>query len=135
MLVPIENIKVKKRIRKEMGDISALAESFKRFGQISPVVITKNNVLVAGERRLEAARSLGWTSINVIVADIPDELGRLEYEREENIQRLNFTAEETEEAVKRIERLSNPCLFRRILKQIAKFFRRIFKQDSNNNKA
>ena len=132
MLVPIEKIKVKKRIRKDMGDISALAESFKRFGQISPIVITNNNILVAGERRLEAARSLGWTSINVIIADIPEELDRLEYEREENAQRKNFTHEETEEAEKRIERLSNPCLCRRILKAIAIFFRRLFKSDSND---
>ena len=48
MLIPIEDIKEKKRIRKEMGDITALADSLKRFGQISPIVITKDNVLVAG---------------------------------------------------------------------------------------
>ena len=130
MLVPIENIKIKKRIRKEMGDIAALAESLKRFGQISPIVITKNNVLVAGERRLEAARSLGWTSINTVVADIPDELTMLEYEQEENTQRLGFTSEEAEEAAKRIERLSNPGLLRRIFKAIAGFLKRIFKEDS-----
>ena len=130
MLIPIEEIKVKKRIRKEMGDISALAESLKRFGQISPIVITKNNVLVAGERRLEAARTLGWTSISVIVTDIDDELSRLEYEREENTQRLSFTEEETAEAARRIEHLSKPCLCRRILNAIASFFRRLFKRDS-----
>ena len=130
MLIPIEEIKVQKRIRKEMVDISALAESLKRFGQISPIVITKNNVLVAGERRLEAARSLGWTSISVIVADISDELARLEYEREENIQRLSFTDEETAEAARRIERLSKPCLCRRILNAVVNFFKRLFKRDS-----
>ena len=130
MLVNIEDIKVKKRIRKEMGDISALAESLKRFGQISPIVITKDNLLVAGERRLEAARSLGWTSINAVVADIPDELTRVEYEQEENIQRLGFTAEETEEAAKRIEKLKKPCLCRRILNAIKRFFKRLFQDET-----
>ncbi|MCL2008901.1 MAG: ParB N-terminal domain-containing protein [Treponema sp.] len=130
MLVPIEEIKVKKRIRKEMGDISALAESLKKFGQISPIVITKSNVLVAGERRLEAAKSLGWASINVIIADIPDELTRVEYEREENTQRLSFTDEETLEAEKRIERLSRPCLCKRIWNAIVGFFRKIFKRSA-----
>ena len=130
MLVPIEEIKVKKRIRKEMGDIAALAESFKRFGQISPIVITKNNILVAGERRLEAAKSLGWTSISAVVADIPDELTRVEYEREENVQRLPFTNEETEDAARRIEQLSKPCWCKRILIHIARFFGKIFKSDS-----
>ena len=129
MLVPIEDIKVKKRLRKEMGDISALADSLKRFGQINPVVITKRNVLVAGERRLEAARSLGWRTINAVVADISDELTMVEYELEENAQRLDFSKEEAEEAARKIHRLQNPSFFKRILNALRKFFRRLFKLD------
>ena len=127
MLVPINDIKVKKRIRKEMGDISALAESMKRFGQISPILITKKNVLIAGGRRLEAARSLGWMTINAVVAEIPDELTRLEYEQEENIQRRDFTAEEAAEVAKKIHRLKNPSLLRRILNAIVRFFKKLFR--------
>ena len=127
MLVPINNIKVKKRFRKEMGDISALAESMKRFGQISPILVTKKNVLIAGGRRLEAAKILGWTSINAIVAEIPDELTKLEYELEENIQRRDFTSEEAAEAVMKIHRLKNPSLLRRILNAITRFFKKLFR--------
>jgi ParB family transcriptional regulator, chromosome partitioning protein len=127
MLVQINDIKVKRRIRKDMGDITALADSMKRFGQISPILITKNNVLIAGGRRLEAARNLGWSAINAVVAEIPDELSKLEYELEENIQRRNFTPTETNEAAKRIYRLRNPSLFRRIIFAIAGFFRRLFR--------
>ena len=127
MLVPIEDIKVKKRIRKEMGDISALAESMKRFGQISPILITKKNVLIAGGRRLEAARSLGWTNINAVLAEIPDELTKLEYEVEENIQRRDFTQAEAREAFQKIDSLKNPSLFRRIINAIIRFFRRLFR--------
>jgi len=126
MLVPIEDIKVKKRIRKDMGDITALADSMKRFGQISPILITKNNVLIAGGRRLEAAESLGWTSINAVVAEIPDELSKLEYEVEENIQRRDFTQAEVQEATQKIYRLQNPSLFRRIINAIVKFFKKLF---------
>jgi len=126
MLVQINDIKVKKRIRKDMGDIAALADSMKRFGQISPILITKNNVLIAGGRRLEAARNLGWSTINAVVAEIPDELSKLEYELEENIQRRDFTQTEANEAAKRIYRLRNPSLFRRIIAAIVKFFRRLF---------
>ena len=127
MLVQISDIKVKKRIRKDMGDIAALADSMKRFGQISPILITKNNVLIAGGRRLEAARSLGWNTINAVVAEIPDEVTKLEYELEENIQRRDFSQTETAEAVTRIFRLSNPSLFRRIIAAIAGFFKRLFR--------
>ena len=129
MLIPLEDIKVKKRIRKDLGDINALAESLKRFGQINPIVITKNNALVAGERRLEAARLLGWRTINAVIADIPDEVTKLEYELEENIQRHDFSKEEEEEAIRRIVKLKNPNLFRRIINAIVKFFKRLFKKE------
>ena len=127
MLIPIDEIKVKKRIRKDMGDINALAESLKRFGQICPIVVTKNNQLIAGGRRLEAARSLGWRTINAVVADIPDELTKLEFELEENIQRHDFSPEEAEEAVLKINRLKNPSLFRRMWNAIVRFFKKIFR--------
>ena len=127
MLVPIEDIKVKKRIRKDMGNISALAESMKRLGQISPIVITNSNVLIAGGRRLEAARSLGWRTINATVIEAPGELAKLEYEVEENIQRRDFSPEEAEEAVQKMHRLRNPSLIRRILNAIKRFFRRLFR--------
>ena len=127
MLVPIADIKVKRRIRKDLGDLTALAESMKRFGQICPIVITKKNILVAGGRRLEAARLLGWRTINAVVAEIPDALSKLEYEIEENIQRRDFNREETEEAARKLHRLQNPSFFRRILNAIAKFFRWVFK--------
>ena len=129
MLVPIEDIKVKKRLRKEPGDINTLADSLKRFGQINPIVITKRNVLIAGERRLEAARSLGWRTINAVVADISDELTMVEYELEENVQRRDFTKEEVEEAARKIRRLQNPSFFRRIWNALKRFFKRIFGQD------
>lgn len=129
MRVPIDDIKVKKRIRQDLGDISSLAESLKRFGQICPIVITKKNVLIAGERRLEAARSLGWRTISVVVAEISDELTKLEYEIEENYQRKDFSPQEAEDAARKIRRLQNPSIFRRIFNAIIKFLKRLFRID------
>jgi len=126
MLVPIDDITVKRRIRKDMGDISTLAESMRSFGQISPIVITKKNVLVAGGRRLEAARSLGWKSIRAVEVDAVDELLRLQYEVEENIQRRDFSAEEAADASKRLYRLQNRPLLFRIIAAIIAFFKRLF---------
>ena len=129
MQIPIDSIKVKSRIRKDPGDIAALADSMRRFGQISPIVISRKNILIAGGRRLEAARSLGWTEIDAIAADISDELSMLEYEVEENIQRRSFTQEEEENAMQKIFRLKNPSLFRRIWNMIVVFFKKIFKRN------
>jgi ParB family chromosome partitioning protein len=127
MQVPIKDILVKKRIRRDMGDIEALSESLKRYGQISPIVISKKNVLIAGGRRLEAAKRLGWRTINAVISESSDELDRLELEVEENIQRHDFNMEEVAEATRKIYRLQNPGFFRRILNAIIRFFRWLFR--------
>jgi ParB family chromosome partitioning protein len=127
MQVLIDDIKVKRRIRKEPGDIELLAESFKVFGQINPIIITPKNVLIAGQRRLEAARALGWRTINAVIMEFPDALSKLEYEVEENIQRRDFTPQEVAEATKRIYRLKNPGFFRRLFNAIIRFFKWLFR--------
>ena len=127
MQVPISEIKIKKRIRKNMGDIEALAESLKRYGQISPIVITKKNVLIAGERRLAAAKLLGWRTVNALISERSSELDRLEIEAEENLQRRDFTSEEVAEAARKIYNLRNPGFFRRIFNAIVRFFKWLFR--------
>jgi len=109
-----------------MGDIEALAESLKRYGQISPIVISKKNVLIAGGRRLEAAKYLGWRAINAVISENSSELARLELEIEENMQRRDFNMEEVAEATKKLYRFQHPGFFRRILNAIIRFFRWIF---------
>ena len=127
MNIPIADIIVSKRIRKDPGDIESLAESLKHYGQISPIVISKKNVLIAGGRRLEAAKLLGWRTINAIISESSNELERLEIEVEENIQRRDFSMEEVAEATRKIYRLKNPGFFRRILNAIIRFFKKLFK--------
>ena len=127
MQVPIKDIIVRKRIRKDMGDIEGLADSLKRYGQITPIVISKRNLLIAGGRRLAAAKHLGWRTINAVISETADELARLELEVEENVQRRDFSMEEVADATRKIYRLQNPGFFRRILNAIARFFRWLFK--------
>ncbi|GHV90527.1 chromosome partitioning protein ParB [Spirochaetia bacterium] len=127
MQILIEDIIVKKRVRKELGDIDALADSLKRFGQISPIVVSKKNVLIAGGRRLEAAKALGWRTINAVIADIPGKLSKLEYEVEENLQRRDFTPEEITEASRKINQLKNPGPFRRFFNWITGLFKKLFR--------
>ena len=130
MQVPVNDIKVRKRIRRELAEVGALAESMKRYGQISPILISKDNVLIAGQRRLEAAKLLGWRSINAVISENAGRLEQLELELEENIQRHDFNMEEIAEATRRIYSLRNPSFFRRIFNAIARFFRRLFGIDT-----
>jgi ParB family chromosome partitioning protein len=125
--IPVKDIIVKKRIRKDLGDIASLADSMKRYGQISPITVSKANILIAGGRRLEAAKFLGWRTINATVIDAPEKLTKLELEIEENIQRRDFSGEELAKATKALYALKNPGFFRRILNAIIRFFKRLFR--------
>lgn len=126
MLVKIEDIKIKKRVRRDLGDLTALKDSMHRYGLMNPITLNSNYELVAGERRLEAAKSLGWERINANILDSNvDNIRQLEMELEENNQRKEFTDEELLEGYKRLEKLKNPPLIMRILKFIANIFIKI----------
>lgn len=126
MLVNISEIKVKKRVRKDLGDLDALKESLRRYGLLNPITIDNKNRLIAGERRLEAAKLLGWTNINAVVVNNISAITKLELELEENNQRKEFTDAELLEGYKFLERLRNPSIFRKILNAIVRFFEWLF---------
>lgn len=116
MIVKIEDIKVKRRIRKDLGDLEPLKDSLRIYGLMNPITLNSKHELVAGERRLQAAKELGWERINAIVLDSSvDKIHQLEMELEENNQRKEFTDEELLVGYKRLERLRNPSIFIRIL--------------------
>src|ERR1700753_1793928 len=66
----IENIEVGFRYRKDLGDLKSLAESVDEVGLLHPVVVPPEGRLIAGLRRLEACRILGWTEVPVTVVDL-----------------------------------------------------------------
>ena len=49
--------------------VDIVAESIKEFGFKVPIVVDKNNVIVAGHTRLRAAKKLGLEKVPCIVAD------------------------------------------------------------------
>lgn len=51
------------RYRRDLGDLKPLMRSMDREGQRQPILLLDNHELLAGERRLEAARQLGWSTI------------------------------------------------------------------------
>jgi ParB family transcriptional regulator, chromosome partitioning protein len=64
---PIDSIRVGKRFRKDMGDIDGLAANMDQLGLLQPISIFPDGTLIAGERRLRAAKQLGWKKIPVTV--------------------------------------------------------------------
>lgn len=103
---PVSSITVNPdRQREDVGDISDLAESIRRSGLIHPVVVTAEGVLVAGERRLNAIRALGWTNIPVQFTDDLSDIDLHVIELEENIRRKNLTWQEEAAAVAKYHEL------------------------------
>jgi len=46
-------------------NLNAIASSLEKFGLRTPIVVTPDSIVVAGNGRLEAAKSLGWTEITI----------------------------------------------------------------------
>jgi ParB family chromosome partitioning protein len=124
--IDITQIVIRKRIRKNLGDLSTLMESMREHGLLNPVVITNQNELVAGHRRTEAAKRLGWKNIEVRVVDAAEADELLEMEIEENTERKQLTSDELADGYMRLDKLRNPPLLVRIWRAIVRFFTRIF---------
>jgi len=134
MLVAIKDIKVKHRVRKDLGNLDDLKESLKTYGLLNPITINRNYQLIAGERRLTAAKEIGWTNIQANIIDNLSEIEQLEMEIEENNQRKEFTEEELLEGYKRLERLRHPGFFYRIYLFFKHLFEKIAELFSKNKK-
>jgi ParB family chromosome partitioning protein len=105
----IEAIQVADRHRRDLGNLDALAKSLADVGLINPITVTEAGRLIAGQRRLEAARLLGWTEIEVRVAlDLRDAAERLRTERDENTERKAMTPEELVRLGRELEKLERP---------------------------
>lgn len=109
--VPIESIKVLKRIRKNALEIDALAEDIKWHGLINPPTVMDNAdgtyTLITGLRRLRACQLLDMATVRVTILTTLEADDMLALEYAENEQRQDFTvAERLEyaEKIKEIER-------------------------------
>lgn len=104
--LPISSILVRRdeRQRREFST-DDLEQSISRVGLINPVVIDSDGTLIAGERRLEACRRLGWTDIPITLAsDLSPTTSKI-IELEENIKREDLPWKDIVLAVAQIHSL------------------------------
>lgn len=92
------------RQRKDLGKIQDMLTSIRTFGQIQPIVINRNNELIAGGRRL-AACLLGGLTVRACYKDTIDTTLMREIELEENLQRKALTPAEESLAVSELVEL------------------------------
>lgn len=68
--IPLKNLKpYENNPRKNDDAVKYVAESIKEFGFKVPIVIDKNNVIVAGHTRYKAAKKLKMSEVPCIIAD------------------------------------------------------------------
>lgn len=125
MQIEINSIVIHKRARYSLGELTSLMESLRKYGQICPILVNRRSVLIAGNRRLESARRLGWERINAIVVNKDSAQETLELELEENIQRKELWPEELREAIERLQRLQRIPWWRRVAHALPRLITRI----------
>lgn len=106
---PIDQVIVirEERQRRELTleDVADKARSIAKIGLIHPITIERSGRLRAGETRLEACRSLGWTHIPVQFVEDLNEAELQLLELDENIKRKNLSWQEECDAVARYHSL------------------------------
>jgi len=109
MLVPVEMVLPNPRQPRNMMhpvELDELTASVREHGVLQPLIVTLGEstgqyVLIAGERRLQAARLAGLRSVPVLVRQATDQQ-RLELAIIENVQRSDLSALEEAEAYRQL---------------------------------
>jgi ParB family chromosome partitioning protein len=109
MLVPVDLVSPNPRQPRgtlHPEELTDLTASIREHGVLQPLIVTPGDsngrfVLIAGERRLEAARLAGLVSVPVIVRQANDQQ-RLELAIIENVQRSDLSALEQAEAYRQL---------------------------------
>ncbi len=103
--IPIEQVipnPRQPRASMDEGELQGLAESIHEHGVLQPLIVSYNPgedqyTLIAGERRLRAARLAGLETVPAIIRQASEQQ-RLELALIENVQRADLTPLETAEA-------------------------------------
>lgn len=86
--------------KRELGDVTQLAQSIKEIGLINPITILADGTLVAGRHRLAACQSLEWQEVDVSIAQL-DQLHAELAEIDENIIRTELHWSERDKQLSR----------------------------------
>lgn len=72
LVVPLDSLTLHLRNARK-GDVQAIGESLRRFGQLKPVVVqAQGRIVVAGNHLVRAAAALGWQHVAASVVELSD---------------------------------------------------------------
>ncbi|TRZ65073.1 MAG: ParB/RepB/Spo0J family partition protein [Spirochaetia bacterium] len=115
--IEVEKIKsnpLQPRKEFDQESLKELAVSIREFGILQPIVVLKIEIekefgadveyqLIAGERRLMAAKLLGWERVPAIIRSVETKANQLELAIVENLQRQNLNSVETARAYAKLQ--------------------------------
>lgn len=90
-----------------LKQLKQVAASIKKFGFNQPLVVDKNNMVIVGHGRLEAAKLLGLTDVPVITVDLTEEQAKA-YRLADN--KLNESEWDMGLVIEELKELSEPML-------------------------
>src|SRR6266576_1310764 len=87
-------------LRRDLGDIDAMARDIEKEGLFHPVVIRPDGTLIVGARRFAAYQHLGWQEIPVTVSHVDD---TVRGELSENAMRKSYLPSEIDAIRRELE--------------------------------
>lgn len=85
---------------RDHGDIEELKKSIEEIGLLNPITINQHNKLLAGRRRFQAVKELGWVDVPCSVVTTFEKSSDLKIAIVENIHRKQLTTVEMSIAIK-----------------------------------
>lgn len=100
--LPVGEIRVVNHPRHVAGNLDTLEGSIRRLGVLQPLIVDRQNRLIAGHRRLLASRQAGLAAVPVLRIDAEaDTLAAADIQSDENLCRLALSPAELEGLIQR----------------------------------
>jgi len=96
--------------KRDHGNISDLKQSIQEVGLINPITINQNYELLAGRRRYQAVKELGWDEVDVRILESENALFDFKVAIEENLKRKPLTDVEVATAIKEYHEMKQRIL-------------------------
>lgn len=98
--IKTDDVIVQDNLREDPGDLTTLERSIRRSGLLFPIIISRQNVLISGTRRLRACRNIGMTTIQAMQMDIePGSMAAIDLQCDENLCRLAMSSSELDKVI------------------------------------